>query len=81
MYALVVTTIGGPKSAMEAQTEVKDLTLPHSTKVAVRYTKARPLSLICSLYSYGSQRAPVKGQCEDGDEGKSPLVYELQLVL
>jgi len=61
MYALDVFTIGGPESTMEAQTEVKDLTLPHSTKVAVRYTNARPLSLICSLYSYSSQQASVKG--------------------
>jgi hypothetical protein len=60
MYALDVMTIGGPESTMEAQTEVKDLTLPHSTKVAVRYTKARLLSLILSLYSYGSQQASVK---------------------
>lgn len=61
MFILDVITIGGPVSTMEAQTEVKDLTLPHSTKVAVSYTKSRQLSLTCNLYSYGSQQASVKG--------------------
>jgi hypothetical protein len=61
MYALDVITIGGPESTKKAETEVKDLTLPHSTKVAVCYTKARLLSFICSLYSNGLQQISVKG--------------------